>query len=438
MTDALNRPGRLGKGRSDVPSAWAAALKQVLEPVDPSRKVAQFVVTGQHAAVLLDVKNNTSWVYQSTLQGALFNDAAKKAIATFYAGLGGIDAAVLRRWGRVLDAAWETQVWWGLTLGDVAGCHWPELMLEQAAAGIPSGPLPFTFADLERIAAEDATPAADLVRMAFTLSPHRGYRSDSGRARGYLSRLPGLADAVVAHRDVAASALVSGSVDERVAAASLLGMLGDPVLGALAEPFAEAATSTSAQVRDAARPLLARIDGAAVDPLRRLAADGKPAQRAHALELLAARPDQRAWALQAAAADRAASVRALSARFEKEDAPAEAGGEVLLELPPLPSWSLAAADAERVAIQVFGAVRRGIESENRRWLGVHLPPGEPYRIPGPPSSAVASFADLLAADRPVRADAELEGMAGRGFAATQVLRLIEQRGYGAIDRKSVV
>jgi hypothetical protein len=35
-----------GKGRSDVPSAWVAALEQVLEDVDPTRQIAGFVLTG--------------------------------------------------------------------------------------------------------------------------------------------------------------------------------------------------------------------------------------------------------------------------------------------------------------------------------------------------------------------------------------------------------
>ena len=278
-----------GKGRSDVPSAWAAALEQVLEAVDPTGMVAEFVLTGQHAEALKNVKPGHSWVQG---HGRWSSDAEKKATATLYAGFGYVDAAVLRRWGRVLDASWQTFVW-GLALGDVAGCHWPELMLQRADDCVPSGPLPFTFADLERIAAQDGTPAADLVRMVFTLGPHSRYQSKTMRARGYLSRLPGLADAVTAHRDVVAPALVSGSVDERVAAVSLLGMLGDTVLGALAGPLAEAATSASAQVRTATRPLIARIDGPAIDPLRRLATDGKPEQRALALELLAARPGQR-------------------------------------------------------------------------------------------------------------------------------------------------
>jgi hypothetical protein len=426
-----------GKDRSDVPTAWAAALEQALEAVDPARKVAEFVLTGQHAEVLKNVKTGHPWVQG---HGRSFSDAAK-AMATLYAGFGDVDAAVLRRWGRALDAGWGTR--WGLALGDVAGCHWPELMLQQAAAGVPSGPLPFTFADLERIAAQDGTPSADLVRMAFTLAPYHRYSGQTAGARESLVRLPGFADAVAAHRDVAASALVSGSVDERVAAASLLGMLGDTVLGALAEPLATAATSTSAQVRDAVRPLVARMGGAAIDPLRRLATDGKPEQRAHALEILAARPDQRAWALKTADADRAASVRALRARWEAADAPVEIAEEELLpQLPPLPSWSLPAADAERIANQVCGAMRRGVESHNRR-MEAHRQryyPNHPQSrgIPEPPRSTIDHFAQLLAADRPAGVDDELEGIPVPAHVASQVVGVIQQHGYAATTAVQVM
>jgi hypothetical protein len=417
-----------GRGRSDVPSAWAAALKQLLEAMDPTHKVAEFVLTGQPAEALKNAMNGRQW-----LHGGIHwpSPAAQRAIATLYAGFGDVDAAVLRRWGRVLDAGPRA----GLGLGDVGGCHWPELMLRQAAAGAPSGPLPFTFADLERIAAEDGTPAAELVRMAFTLAPYSRYAGHAASARECLSRLPGFADAVVAHRNVAASALVSGSVDERVAAADLLGMLGDTVLGALAGPLVEAATATSVQVRDAARPVLARVDGAAVGPLRAMATDGTPERRAHALDLLAARPDQRAWARQTAAADRAASVQALRARWDAADAPVEIAEEELPpELPPLPSWSLPAADAERIANQVYEATRQGIESHNRT-QEAHLHrthPNHPFSgFPKPPRGLAAQLAGLLAADRPVRVGDKLEGLRQPWILSSQITGVIRQHGYSA-------
>ena len=417
-----------GKGRSDDgPSAWVAALEQVLEGVDPTRQITGFVLTGQPAGALKTIKGGHWGVRNYGRRNHRDSDATEKAMATLYAGFGDIDVTVLRRWGRVLDAAWGTPGW-GLELGDVGGCHWPELMLRQAGASVRAAPLPITFDDLRRIAAEDDTPAADLVRMAFTLAPYSRYQEET--TRGCLSRLPGFADAVAAHRDVVASVLVSGSVDERVAAASLLGMLGDTVLVALSEPLAEAATSTSTQVRDALRPLIARIGDAAIDPLRRLATDGKPERRACALELLVARPDQRAWAIKTADADRAASVRALSARWEQAEQTAETGEEVLPEPPRLPSWSLTAADAGQIASQVVEAVRRGIESQNRMTEGIRR--GHQFRgIAMPPRDTVARFARLLAAASPVRADAKLDGIPSSNYIASQVAGVLRQHGYAA-------
>src|SRR6185437_4685603 len=416
-----------GKDRSDVPSAWAAALEQLLKAMDSTHEVAEFVLTGPPAEALKKAVNGRQWLGGST---RWHSPAVQQAMATLYAGLADVDAAVLRRWARVLDAAPRP----GLGLGDVGGDHWPELMLQQATVGAPSGPLPFTFADLVRIAAEDGTPAAELVRMAFTLAPYSRYGGHAASARGYLSRLPGFADAVVAHRDLAAAALVSGSVEERVAATNLLGMLGDAVLGALAGPLVEAATSTSGQVRDAARLVLARIDGAAVDPLRVMATDSTPERRALALDLLAARPDQRAWARQTAAADRAASVQALRARWDAADAPVEIVEEELLpELPPLPSWSLPAADAERIANQVCEAIRRAIGSQNRTqevWFRRRHPNQRFHGLPEPPGSLVACLAGLLAADQPVRVGVKVEGLLQLPYTVHQQLTgVIQQHGY---------
>jgi hypothetical protein len=417
----------IGKGRSDVPRAWAVALEQVLAAVDPTPQVAEFVVTGQHAEALNKLHSSLWWRQANRSN----NHPAKKAMATFYAGFGDVEAAVLRRWGRVLDAVWEGRAW-GMTLGDLAGCHWPEFMLQQAAAIAPSAaPLPFTFADLERIAAQDATPPADLVRMAFTLPPYCRYGNKG--ARECLPRLPGFADAVAAHHDVAASALVSGGVDQRVAAVTLVAGLGETVFGALAESLAQAATSTSAQVRDAARPVIARMDDAAVEPLRRLAIKDKPERRAYALELLAASPDQRAWAIQTASADRAASVQALSARWEGADTQAETGEETPPAPPPLPSWSLDSADAERVAKQIFDTVQQVIELHNHGWeaLKQHHP-NHRFRLkPELPRSAVAYIARLLAASSPAGVDAQMDETPEATYIASQIAGLIAHQEYSA-------
>jgi len=90
--------GLVGKGCGDVPRAWAAALEQVLETKDPTGQVADFVLTGQHAEAL-------KTGLRVPQVGRRNMDAVNKATATLYAGFGAVGAAVLRRWGRVLDAS---------------------------------------------------------------------------------------------------------------------------------------------------------------------------------------------------------------------------------------------------------------------------------------------------------------------------------------------
>jgi hypothetical protein len=411
-----------GTGRGDVPSAWAAALEQVIDALDLSQQVAEWVLTGQHIEAMKTVGSGDPVDVYNRWNGAAHN----KVLVSLYAGFGEVDAVVLRRWGWVLDAALGIRAY-AMHLGGVAGRHWPELMLNQAAAGTPSGPLPFSFADLERIAAVDGTPPASLIRMAFTYG--RRYNFHIRSFHGYLARLPGFADAAAAHRDIPASALGSDSVEGRVAAATLLGMLGEPALSALCEPLVDAATCTKALVREAARPAIDQLADAAVGPLRALATEGTLERRGHALELLAARQDQRSWAIQTAAADRAASVRALSAGWAAADALA-AAAEPLTELPPLPSWSLAAADAETVATMVYEAARRWLESYDRRAQAQYrrLPNSPSWPpTPEPPRGTIGRLASLLAADDPAQASDKLDRFPGHLVSARQLADAVHEQ-----------
>jgi hypothetical protein len=168
----------------------------------------------------------------------------------------------------------------------------------------------------------------------------------------------------------------------------------------------------------------------------RLAADGTPERRAHALEFLAARPDQRAWARQTAAADRAASVQALLARWDAADAPAEiAEEEPLPELSPLPSWSLPAADAERIANQVYEVIRQGIESYNRtlRRTVTRITPTSPSRRAAAPCTSRAC-SPLIA-----RCGSTTSWKAFRHSHTTctsQVASVFQQHGYSRSRRSS--
>jgi hypothetical protein len=105
----------MAKGHNDVPRAWAAALELVLEPVDPTRQVTDFVLTGQPADGLKALKGDHMWARRTFLRNT---SAGEKPLVTLYVGFGDVGPAVLRRWGQVLDESWGTSRW-GLTLGDV-------------------------------------------------------------------------------------------------------------------------------------------------------------------------------------------------------------------------------------------------------------------------------------------------------------------------------
>jgi hypothetical protein len=82
----------IGSGRGDVPRAWADALEQVLEAADPTRQVADFVLTGRRAEALKTVKGGQLRMRRA---GGWNGDAANKALATLYAGFGDVGAPVL-------------------------------------------------------------------------------------------------------------------------------------------------------------------------------------------------------------------------------------------------------------------------------------------------------------------------------------------------------
>ncbi|HET7431604.1 MAG TPA: DUF4132 domain-containing protein [Nocardioides sp.] len=419
-----------GKGRGDVPRAWVSALETVVAPLGQRRAFVDYVVSGGSVPALgMHQGQGRGWVKRGFDSGGA---AGQAALTALYAGFGDIPAPVLRRWGRVLDAAWGSSAW-GVSLGQVGGGHWPELMLSQAlSTSRAGGPTALTFADLERIAAEDGADAAALLRAFFEVPPYARYERNS--VRDNLGRLPGLGDALVGHVSLVASVLTSSSVDDRLAAVAVLRTLDDQRLATFAEPLADAATTTSTQVRDAVRPVLARLGDAAVVPLRALATDAKPEQRAQALELLlTTRPDQRAWALEQAGADRAASVRAVAARWEAAEHAEAAPPEALPPLPPPTSWAIPREVADRVAHEVAEAAAEALVAVNRAHAAARQkwPQSAHYaQIPLPGPSDVRDLARALAADRPPPLG---EVDLGRPHhTAPRLSHLFQQRGYDAV------
>lgn len=375
---------------------WVAALRTAVQHVGGDEGVVDHVLTGRDPAVLARVPVQ-SWYSVSTRE--LHPKAA--ALRTLYAGARDVDAAVLRRWGHVLDRV-HGAASWGLVLGPVAGCRWPELMIGQAGASTrASEPLPLTFDDLARVAAVDGATPADLLTAVFTVQGYQGHVH--GGSRAALVRMPGLADALTAHRDLVTAALTVRDVEGRLAALDVVGLtLTDDALVDFVEPLAVGATASSAQVRGAAQAVLDRTGPAAVPPLRALAVSGRPDARARALDLLAERPDEYDWAVATAGADRAESVRSMPARWEAERA-AEAAHipEALPDAPPPTRWGLPRPDAEAVARAVVGALATDVAEANRRRAAyARAQGGSPRQEPVPGATEVAALTKVLASTRP--------------------------------------
>ncbi|SEE93939.1 DUF4132 domain-containing protein [Jiangella alba] len=401
----LFRKGRRASGSR----TFAEALEAVFGRDQDGKARVSYVLTGSPITALTGAGNGGR---------ATYLDRRRRPFGELYANVVDVDAAVLRRYGRILDAV-RGGASWGLSMGQVGGGNWFELMLTQADdAAAPNAPLPITFADLARAAAVDGADPADLIRATLELPQYARYAPNPAKM---LARLPGYAEALVEHRTLASAILTTGSVDSRVRVAQVIGAaLSAAQLEAFTEPLAEAATASSTQVREAARGVLARVPDAAVAPLRRLAVEAKPDQRGHAIDLLAAMPEQLGWALETARADRAATVRAVGARWEAaESAPAE-GQLELPEPEELQSWGLPRAEADALATQVTEAITAAVGRHNdqirvhRQSLQTH-PRFRGAKELSPPSSAdTKALARFLAASAPpsVQDDAVVEVLGG--------------------------
>ena len=394
-----------GKGRKDAaPRAWISALEGVLAEMPAPKQLVDYVLTGRDPGALSS-PGPLQWLAHSHDRGGLVDHDALTAL---YAGFGEIDASVLRRWGRVLETAFGSGQW-GLSLGSIRGGRWLELMINQAAATAPTGPLPISFADLERIAAEDGAGATEVLTSVFALPQFARYASK--KTRQDLHRVPGFGDALTAHRTVVAQAITDGSVDERVAAAAVLEEFDAPTLATFADALAEASTGGSQTVRDAMRPLLARVAADGVSPLRALATQAKPDQRAHALELLASMPDQRGWAMETAAADRAASVRAVAGRAEAASKAPPVDDLAIPEPAPLPHWALPEEEAQQIAEEVIDTLADYVHSHNHQAAQQRQrhPQTRAFRaVRAPGKSEVRELARALASDEPVSRPLELD------------------------------
>ena len=206
-------------------------------------------------------------------------------------------------------------------------------------------PLPLGHDALEAMIVTAGGQPSELLSAAFREST--GY--NHGRTREAIRRMPGYAEAVARHAATLRHVVAGPGAGARLEAVRMLDPLDDPTLSLFAEELADYATSSSSQVRRAAGPLASRCGGAIVEPLKRLAVEGKPEQRLHAFRLLWSVTDDtetRTWAQKCAAADRAPSVQALAEEWASAPAEAETATESLAQTHPRPviEWRVPASD----------------------------------------------------------------------------------------------
>lgn len=426
----------LGRRRPEVDDrparAWTKDLEAVVAPLPGADGIVDYVLTGRDPAALAALRSSNHYVLHLWLRSPMSQgDVDPGALRRFYGGFGAVDAAVLRRWGRVLDAIQGRAQAWGTTLSPVAGAHWPDLMIAQmVAATAGPTPLPATLDDLARVAATDGATLRDLLTALLTPSA----RTSHGHyGPGDLGRLPGLAEALVEHADLVTTALTAGAVDARVAVVTIVGVaLPDAQLDVVVDDLARAATGTSAQVREHAEPVLARAPGA-VAALRAVAVEGGPAARGRALELLVQRPDQAEWARRTALGDRAASVRDLVAQWDAAAADRPDDDLVLEPVAPI-RWAVPRPAAEALARRLVDDLVAMVSAENshRRALQGQAP-GRVHTDPVPTEDTYRHVLALLVSDTPPPAT---PSVTVPYWTATRVLEKLEADGL--LDAVSVV
>ncbi|WP_405055868.1 DUF4132 domain-containing protein [Kribbella sp. NBC_01505] len=243
------------------------------------------------------------------------------ALTRFVVGLDRLPYDVVHRWISLLGAVLSTMPEYGLAV-QFDPNHGIDALLVQLAALWPEPDeglvVGLDHLQLEQLLVAWRLDPAQLMVWAFRghLSSPAPYLPDRCRV---VRALRGYDDAVRRHTDVVRASLVLDTPDEQQMVLDMLLPLSADTLVAFAPEIARIALSSAEKVRIAAEPLLV-VEGVA-DQLRSQVDSAKPAQRIRILKVLWATNDldQQRWASERAAADRAASVRALAAVWEANE-----------------------------------------------------------------------------------------------------------------------
>jgi hypothetical protein len=364
--------GRRDDAEATVPRRWRSALERVLAPFESASpglpaELRDYVLTGDPASVLNNRALRTNTGRTTLGSGSGGYDGDREAMNELCADLGDVPPEVVLRWARVLEVPMGT---WSVVLDPVAGGQWAANLvvhLRDLLADRQHRPLtvPVDIAVIEDALVTAGAQRHDLVAAAFRDSGKPDH--PWGGPRQAIRALNGYAAAVARDADVLRPVVSAQGARGQLLALEMLAPLPDEGLLLFAPEIAGMVASTSKQVRTAVAPLATRCGQAVTEPLKELAESGGPETRLHALRALGTTDDgARAWALERAAADRAASVRALAAEWAAESS---GPGDSEPTAPPRPAvdWRVPVTAELRAALEgLWADVNRHLERANRQ------------------------------------------------------------------------
>jgi hypothetical protein len=389
-------------GMPDTPSAddgtslWLGKIERMVE--DPASNPRQVWPAGFAARVVahLATGNDNAILAESATLAQVASQHGD--ISDLYAGFDQVAPEVALRWAKLLAAAWS-QSHGGYDLELANGSHWAECLMLHASNESPNsyrygGHKPprtgYLARHLEALLVADGLAPQSLLVASFA-----GFASASGWAsRGFtlIARAADYADAVDRHLESLRSAFADPQVQHRLHVLKMVDGLPASILQRLGVELADFSVSNSKQVREAVREP-ARLAGAAiVEPLRRWALEGKPEERAHALQRLdelardLSDDSLAAFARSTAAADKAPSVRNLFKHMTTDadkanQAPAPRDYAVTV---PQIDWSAATNAVDPATLAAFWQlVDASIAKTNRNWREIHARyarQGDPYQM----------------------------------------------------------
>lgn len=336
-----------------VTSEWVSDLKRML--------AEGYIISGTQlsgsnldAAVEFVLHGQAgTWVHPvppGTTPGYSYHSQDRSKQLGFYAALASIPADILLRWAQVLEAmsAPYLNQHPRLHIPFPGNVHWPELVLLYGAGGSLNSWPPrtdqcITYTTMERMLVSAGMEPHSLLVGAFATPVDSGYAAGADLAA--VSYCPDFADALDRHIEAARPVLLAGSAAQRVHILTMLTRATPQVLDKIAPELAELAVSSSKQARIAADSFVHSAGPALDSALRRLAIEDKPEQRLHALRHLYQRGRKGQdtalcdFARTAAAADKAASVRALIGEWDA-GAAADSAPEAKLSFEvPVITWA---------------------------------------------------------------------------------------------------